>query len=712
MSLLDWYCGLQLREYRRIFRATDEAGQLDNVSRRFAWFRRVLKQHEEEHAGAFLDVWHVSKALTARFADMTRDDLKSVLLREKAKLQVNVLLEALQSTMDYESQAVKRYGGASFSDVVAANPRPIGASSISTSQSSASGVKMPAPAAPRTETMSSAFEPYLGIFVEAQDKALSELMVTYRRQGANLQGPVDDAADVQQPDEQQQRGGHHTVLPSSTELFYFYRQTLEQGARLSRKELLRDLCLVFRRYLRIYADEVLRSSLLASRSTDAGSGGVFGRRSASTDARLNVQEISRWCLILNTSEYCANTCQQLESKLQERIHEQFRSEVTFEPERELFTALVAGAIQMLVREMELSMEPAWQKMMRRPWPQESSASGQGTGAMDGMGASGVPSPYIDELHSALEAVAIIVRQEVETKRYVRTFADKSVFLLSTKFLGNLLRLKDAFASSATSTGNGNNRVAEQLLVDVFALKKMLLELPQYSPTELAGTAGISYTRLVERSLGKLECLLGLLVLPITPPSTDAASTSTPGEAFVREYARLIGDRSLSNFQKVLELKGVSGTSTTARGRVGAAASTHQQSTGDAHAATSQQLIDTFVAITGEMDPSQIAETSFLTTLEIDEGSSSAAFASNHAGILTPLPQLDFASSRDKMSIAGTSGLSIRTGAAGASDRTTSFRSPGSPDPSGAPGSSGGAAMRVFGAGGKFGSLFGGIRGDR
>jgi vacuolar protein sorting-associated protein 53 len=43
------------------------------------------------------------------------------------------------------------------------------------------------------------------------------------------------------------------VLPSSTELFYFYAQSLEQCAKLSTGKPLYDLCQVHKRWLRIYA---------------------------------------------------------------------------------------------------------------------------------------------------------------------------------------------------------------------------------------------------------------------------------------------------------------------------------------------------------------------------------------------------------------------------------------------------------------------------
>ena len=44
-----------------------------------------------------------------------------------------------------------------------------------------------------------------------------------------------------------------TVLPSSTDLFYFYGQILEQCAKLSTGQPLFDLSTLFKKWLRIYA---------------------------------------------------------------------------------------------------------------------------------------------------------------------------------------------------------------------------------------------------------------------------------------------------------------------------------------------------------------------------------------------------------------------------------------------------------------------------
>jgi len=52
-----------------------------------------------------------------------------------------------------------------------------------------------------------------------------------------------------------------TVLPSSTELFYFYGQTLEQCGKYTTGEPMKKLADVFARYLKIYSGMLPRYAL-------------------------------------------------------------------------------------------------------------------------------------------------------------------------------------------------------------------------------------------------------------------------------------------------------------------------------------------------------------------------------------------------------------------------------------------------------------------
>ena len=571
-ALIDWYCSLQLREYRRIFRATDEAGQLDNVSRRFAWFRRVLKIHEDEHASAFLDHWKTERWLLRRFADVTKDDLRSVLIREQSRLNVSTLMEALNSTLEFEATMSRKYN-APFDELIAPP------AAAPPSNSSQNHQQQQAQHQTQTQTLSAIFDPYLGVFVEAQDRALAEMFIQYRRQGARVShdgvphpgeggfggnnafdssaGP--DAAGTSS-------SGGTTVLPSSTELFYFYRQTLEQCARLSNREPLRDLYEVYRKWLRVYAEDVLKSALLRPEPV---------RRSI--DVRPNIGEIQKWCLVLNTADYCASTSSQLEDKLREKIHADFKDTVSLEEERDIFTTLVSYAVQTLARELELCSEPIWNSMLRPavPWNQlQPRSNGGGTAR----------SQYMMDMASLLEQIGVVVRQDVENKRYVRSWCDKIVSVSTTRFLQGLVRLRPL-----------SQAMAEQLMADAAELKKSLVELPRYPVDELGvgadgrtnateanlshwmpapsaeqtalSTQAASYIRYVHRLTDRIDVLLRVVLAPLevdrTTPKHSAhnfggesdEATGAPLD-LIQSYIKLVGDRSFSNFQKVLDLKGV------------------------------------------------------------------------------------------------------------------------------------------------------------
>lgn len=92
------------------------------------------------------------------------------------------------------------------------------------------------------------------------------------------------------------------VLPSSTELFYFYREALDRCAKLSVGQPLLDLCKVYRKWLKTYAEDVLGAALIR-----------YDRRSS--EGRPNLQELQTACLVLNTGEYCLETASQVSTRL-------------------------------------------------------------------------------------------------------------------------------------------------------------------------------------------------------------------------------------------------------------------------------------------------------------------------------------------------------------------------------------------------------------
>ncbi|KAJ3554569.1 hypothetical protein NM688_g3036 [Phlebia brevispora] len=476
-QFIDRYVALELKEYRRIFKATDEAGQLDNVSTRFAWFRRLLQTHETETGRVFPGDWHVAWFLVAKFVEITRDDMTALLSKAGSNLIVKQLLDTLQEVMDFESSMAKKYA-TPIPDILKAT-QPAGASRPS-------------------KTISSTFESHMGVFVAAQDKALSGMLSQYR--GTKSRSSLEATTPRTSQDEDEV---HATVLPSSTELFYFYAQNLDQCAKLFTGQPLYDLCQLHKKWLRIYAEDVLIASMKRPASSI--------RRSIET--RLDVNELRNACTLINTADYCHTTALELEAKIQEKIDEPFEEKISFQEEGELFINAVSSAIMVLLHELENATDSAYNALARTAWTTLNLVSGQ--------------SPYVDDLVRAIEKVMDTVKPLIEQKRYLRNFLDKASSLMFVKFTHALVKSRPLKEIGA-----------EQLLIDLGILKTCLLHIPGDEHTTP------NYTRNVTKNTTRLEALLKVIVTPVDPP-----------EGFILNYTLLIGDASFSNFQKILDLKG-------------------------------------------------------------------------------------------------------------------------------------------------------------
>ena len=172
--MVERYVGSELKEYRRVFKPSDEAGGLDNVGRRFAWFRRVLARHEAEMENdkddkrVFPENWKVGWAMFAKFSEITREDLTVVMSKAAPTLTVQQLLETLQPAMEFEAFMSRKY-----SAPVCTNPYVSQSRSMShirdaqlTELLAHGNPNDPRPSRPIT----SVFETHMGIFVDAQDR--------------------------------------------------------------------------------------------------------------------------------------------------------------------------------------------------------------------------------------------------------------------------------------------------------------------------------------------------------------------------------------------------------------------------------------------------------------------------------------------------------------------------------------------------------------
>ncbi|KAH8119366.1 Vps53-like protein, partial [Phellopilus nigrolimitatus] len=473
--LIERYCAIELKEYRRIFRTSDEAGQLDNLARRFAFFRRMLQTHDNERARVFPPEWKVGQHMSAKFTKFTREDLSKLLEKAGSSLTVATLLQSLQQALDFEAFISKKYSIplSGLLELTSSNSRPV-------------------------KSLASAFEPHMGIFIDAQNKVLSDMLAPYRGRKTRT------SLDAVPSSSSEASTTPSIVLPSSTELFYFYGQILEQCSKLFAGKPLLDLANLQKKWLKIYSEEVLFPSLKRPATQS---------RRSSSDTRYDIHELKNACLLVNTAEYCQVTASELEERITDKIANEFKDEVSFQAERDLFISVVSSAILVQLRELETAIGPSLDMMSKTSWASIDNVSG--------------PSQYVADLTKAIGQVVDTINPLVEQKKYLRNFYDKAAALVLARFTNALVRNRPLREIGA-----------EQLLLDLQEIRTCLLKLPGESPTTTA------FNRSVTKSTTRLETLLKVIIPPADPP-----------ESFILNYTLLVGDSSFSNFQKVLDLKG-------------------------------------------------------------------------------------------------------------------------------------------------------------
>jgi len=286
-------------------------------------------------------------------------------------VDVNLLLSCLQETMDFEQSLEKRF---------ASDPR----ASIDTLSSTEEK--------PLTfdRSISEAFEPYLSLWVDSQEKQLAGMIPKYR------------TAPLLNPDEE---FSPQAVIPSSIELFHFYKTTLAQCAKLSTGERLLDLARLLAKYLDEYAQQVLLHFLQMP-------GGP---------------SVKTVILVLNTADYWHMNTQQLEDNLKKRIDAELGPKVDLSSQSDAFMGVASAAVLSLVHKVEVDCEPSWREMRNTNWSKMESVGDQ--------------SSYVAELLRHVNTRTEEILPLVGKQQYARAFCDNLVEHLSTTYVTNIVQCR-------------------------------------------------------------------------------------------------------------------------------------------------------------------------------------------------------------------------------------------------------------------------------
>ncbi|KAG5439871.1 hypothetical protein PCANB_000153 [Pneumocystis canis] len=462
--ILSWYCDIQLREYCTVFRGNDEAASLDNIARRYAWIKRILKLYDEKHSKMFPESWNTDKKLCQSFCINTSRDIQEVLSKSGKNNKTAMLLEALEKTLEFEQFLETRF---IFNN----------SDSIDTIIQKQGNEKITF-----HKIIRSAFDPYLNLFIQSQENVLSAMILSFKK--IDLESEVKNKTQL-------------IVTSSSTELFLSYRKTLEQYEKLFNGRLLFELSHVFGKWLIIYAETILLPV-------------VDGKHT------LNIETC---CLVLSTSDYCYKTTIQLEELVKNKIEDDFREKVNFNKEKETFLNIAGICIKGLVKIIETSLSNSFKDMVKIDWNQLKNVVDQST--------------YVNSIISILKDMSKKIIEKIYVEKFIRTFCDKTVESFLDNFLFYITRSRPI-----SEVG------AEQMILDLYSIKMILLKLPVIASKKNI-QAHISYTKFVNKGISRIETILKVLLTQVNS-----------SEEFVKNYFIWIGDKSTSNFLKILELKGI------------------------------------------------------------------------------------------------------------------------------------------------------------
>lgn len=148
------------------------------------------------------------------------------------------------------------------------------------------------------------------------------------------------------------------------------------------------------------------------------------------------------------------------------------------------------------------------------------------------------SQYVTQLQYQFHQLIPVIKENLhDLPNQYYNFCTKFVTAFIAKFISNLYKCKPL------SQGG-----AEQLLLDSHTLKKTLLDLPEYSSlgsSSLVNKIPQSYISTVINGMTKAEMILKIVLVSSTPP-----------EMFVENYFKLFQEKDISEFQKILDMKGI------------------------------------------------------------------------------------------------------------------------------------------------------------
>eukprot|EP00241_Pyramimonas_parkeae_P017643 CAMPEP_0114299464 /NCGR_PEP_ID=MMETSP0059-20121206/12989_1 /TAXON_ID=36894 /ORGANISM="Pyramimonas parkeae, Strain CCMP726" /LENGTH=843 /DNA_ID=CAMNT_0001421941 /DNA_START=19 /DNA_END=2550 /DNA_ORIENTATION=+ len=504
-ELLGEICNKEMTAYGQVFSTTGEVARLDRTERRYAWFKRQLRSKEEVWQ-LFPNSWRVPQMLCMYFCKITRAHLSQILddnttgAAAAAGGNIQAILLALHKTLEFEQELEERFGGQDahhqeeeagdddpeLSEATAASVR--GKYERLRQGDETGGKSLPmagaVAAAARASfkgSISSCFEPHLKAYVDLEERSFYELLDELV---ANETWTVEENRDAK-------------VLGMAPELFLNIKKVYKRCSQLTRRETLFLLYQVFQKVLRTFAQKMVAkvpTPTAGMKPTD--------------------KDVCTICFIVNTAEYCRETVQPLGDSIARVLDKPFSDNIDMSAEEDEFSGVITRSLQVLVQIMDARLEEQLASLVKMSWST--------------IEAVGDQSQYVSTISSILNNFVPQIAGIINST-YFCFFCEKFIASIVPKVYQSILKCR-RFSEAG----------AQQLLLDSVAMKQLLLDMPTLGG--VLTSVPQSYTKMVNREMGKAEALLRVIMSPV--------------EGLCDTFRALLPDSPPSDFKTVLDLKGL------------------------------------------------------------------------------------------------------------------------------------------------------------
>uniref|UniRef100_A0A7S1XQR9 Vps53 N-terminal domain-containing protein n=1 Tax=Phaeomonas parva TaxID=124430 RepID=A0A7S1XQR9_9STRA len=514
---VDKFCREQLAPYKKLFgrdTAPDpDAATLEQVERRFAWFKRLLRGIDDRFGAVFPEGWKVTHRLTLQFMAATREQLLALLEDRETSMsstpdldeeqQVEVLLRALQKCLAFEREMAARFEEPAQS-LSPKNSADAGGATMRRGRKPRRGadghrVSMstlgPEPEQEDEEVLllmkgqlTELFDPFLGPYLQLEKRNLDA--VVQRISGEGVESVRGDVATL-------------SVFESSVDVFMYIKGSVKRCTALTTGQAFFNLQKQYKQCLREYA-ALLDSKVQA----------IASRSGAGAETVI--------CYVVTTAEYCGDTVPQLEDLVRARIDGAYKESIDLADEQDAFHDASASAVMALVSALEDQVNPAFRSFGGVNWSSFSDV--------------GEESRYVLMVQqAALEFVAPVRR--ALPPLFFRSFCDKFCGAFLQRYHGLIMRQRRV-----------SNEGLQQLLLDLYSIDKLMQALPILGLDPKEGSDGppptvpLAYKRLVNAHVKRIEACLKLAQIPT--------------EILLEEFRRMFPDEAAEDLQAIMSLKGL------------------------------------------------------------------------------------------------------------------------------------------------------------